>query len=423
MKRDIGRAALVTLTAIAAVLLPVAGARAADNIIRTVDTKTWNVATPGKPRGTSAKTAIVLDAGTGRVLFSKRVTTRRLIASTTKIMTALVAISRTTPNEKITAINYRAGVGESLMGLKPGERLSAQDLIRGLLLESGNDAAETLAVGTGTSRAGFIAAMNRRAQQFGLRNTHFANPVGLDSPRNYSTAYDLAKLAQQAITVPRFANTVDKARLRTRTGIPRTLVNRNPLIAQYRWAVGVKTGHTLAAGYLLVGAAKKLDARVISVVTGEPTEAAREDDSARLLKFGRRFYREVQPLADKRSVYAIPVALQDRTAKVYPTRDVEFAVRNGETTALRLDAPTEIEGPRSAGSTVGSVAVIRGGKVVATVPVKLGAAVPKPPISAVMLHALGQVLPWLLAGLLVAGLCTILLRRRRVRTRRPGFVG
>ena len=185
----------------------------------------------------------------------------------------------------------------------------------------------------------------------------------------------------------------------------------------------LKTGHTLAAGYLLVGAAEKLDARIISVVTGEPTEATREADSATLLKFGRRFYREVQPLSDKQSVYSIPVALQDITAKVYPTRDVEFAVRNGETTALRLDAPKEIEGPRSAGSTVGNVTVIRDGKPVAKVPVKLATAVPEPPISKVMLHALGQILPFVLAALALMAIGTLILRRRRVRPRRPGFVG
>lgn len=420
MTRRLGPVVAVMLVAGA---LPLASANASENIIRTVDQKTWNVATPGNPKSTSAKTAIVLDAGTGRVLWSKRPNTRRLVASTTKIMTALVAISRTTPNELITATNYRAGLGESLMGLKPGERVSAQDLIRGLLLESGNDAADTLAAGTASSRAAFVAAMNRRAATYGLTNTHFTNPVGLDAPRNYSTAFDLAKLSQQALKEPRFANVVDKAKIRTRTGTPRTLINRNPLVAQYRWAVGVKTGHTLAAGYLLVGAAKKLDARLISVVTGEPTEATRETDSATLLKFGRRFYREVQPLSDKRSVYAIPVALQDITAKVYPTRDIEFAVRNGEQTALRLDAPKEIEGPRSAGSTVGSVTVIRAGKPVAKVPVRIATAVPEPPIGRVMLHALGQILPYVLAGLLLAALGTLFLRRRRVRPRRPGFVG
>jgi D-alanyl-D-alanine carboxypeptidase (penicillin-binding protein 5/6) len=417
--------ALLTAAFLVGLLLVAApSARAEDNIVRTLDQRTITVRPPRDPSGLSAKTAIALDAETGRILWSRKATTRRLIASTTKIMTALVAISRTRPNEMLTATAYRAGVGESLLGLKPGEKMTAQDLIRGLLLESGNDAADTLAARTASSRAAFVDAMNRRARQLGLSRTHFANPVGLDSPQNYSTAADLAALSREALKVPRFANTVDRAKMRLRSGNqPRTITNRNPLVARYKWAVGVKTGHTLAAGYLLVGAAAKLDSRVISVVTGEPSEAARESDSTKLLKFGRSFYRPVKPLAKQRSVYALPVALQDITAKVYPKRDVEFAVRNGEKIAVRLDAPKELDGPRTAGSIVGTATVLRNNKPAGTVQVALRDDVPAPPTTAVMLHALGQILPWLLAALALCMLGTFLVRRKRIRTHRPEFVG
>lgn len=417
---------LITLLAATLMLLAAASiARAEDNIVRNVSTKTVVVRTPSTPGGISAKTGIVLDAETGRQLWARGVNKRRLIASTTKIMTALVAISRTTPNEMITATNYRAGIGESLLGLRPGERMSAQDLIKGLLLESGNDAADTLAAGTASSRAAFVQAMNRRARSLGLTRTRFANPIGLDSPNNYSTASDLAKLGRFALTVPRFSNVVDKARATLRSGpITHRITNRNPLIGKYPWAVGVKTGHTLAAGYLLVGAAAKLDARVVSVVTGEPTEGERENDSAALLRYGRAFYRPVQPLKKKQSVYSLPVQYQDDIkAKVYPRRDIAFAARNGEKVELRLDAPKEIKGPRSEGSIVGSAQVLRNGKEVASVPVALGAAVPAPPVTAVMLHALGQILPWLLLALGLAMIATVFLRRKQERTRRPGFVG
>lgn len=400
-------------------------ASAEDNLVRSVSNKTVVVKTPRAPGGVLAKTGIVLDAETGRQLWSRGANKRRLIASTTKIMTALVAISRTRPNEMITATNYRAGIGESLLGLKPGERMSAQDLIKGLLLESGNDAADTLAAGTASSRAAFVQAMNRRARSLGLTRTRFANPVGLDSPNNYSTASDLSKLARYALTVPRFSNVVDKAHLTLRSSnITHRITNRNPLIGKYPWAVGVKTGHTLAAGYLLVGAAAKLDARVVSVVTGEPTEAAREDDSAALLRYGRAFYRPVEPLNKKKVVYSLPVQYQDDIkAKVYPRRDYAFAARNGEKVELKLDAPKEIKGPRSEGSIVGTALVIRNGKQVASVPVALGSAVPAPPVTAVMLHALGSILPWLLLALGLAMIGTIFLRRKNERTRRPGFVG
>jgi D-alanyl-D-alanine carboxypeptidase (penicillin-binding protein 5/6) len=421
---QMARALLVLALLLMLALAAASVARADDNVERSVSTRTIAVSTPRSPRGILAKTGIVLDAQTGRQLWARGVNRRRLIASTTKMMTAIVAISRTSPGQMITATDYRAGLGESLLGLKPGERMSAQDLIKGLLLESGNDAADTLAAGTAPSRAAFVLAMNRRAQSLGLTHTHFANPVGLDSPRNYSTAGDLAALARYALTVPRFSSVCDKDHLVLRSSsITHRITNRNPLIGKYPWAVGVKTGHTLAAGYLLVGAAAKLDARVVSVVTGEPTEGAREGDSVALLRYGRAFYKPVAPLRKKRAVYALPVQYQDIKAKVFPRRDLSFAARNGERIELRLDAPKELKGPRSAGSIVGTAAVLRNGKQVADVQVALAKAVPAPPVSAVMLHALGVILPWLLLALGLSMIATVFLRRNHERSRRPGFVG
>ncbi|MFT4048943.1 MAG: D-alanyl-D-alanine carboxypeptidase family protein [Solirubrobacterales bacterium] len=418
------RVAPFLLALLAALLVWSAHAGAADNVVRTVSTKTIIVPAPRAPGGIAARTGIVLDAQTGVKLWGRGTTRRRLIASTTKMMTALVAISRTTPGEMITATNYQAGVGESLLGLKPGERMSAQDMIRGLLLESGNDAADSLAAGTASSRGAFVAAMNRRARAMGLTRTHFANPVGLDAAGNYSTASDLAQLAKQALTVPRFANVVDKAHLTLRTGsVTRHITNRNPLIGAYPWAIGVKTGHTMAAGYLLVGAAEKVDAKLVSVVTGEPTEADRENDSAALLKFGRAHYKSISALQRKQAIVALPVELQDITAKVYPSRDISLAARNGQRVVVQLTAPKEIKGPRSAGSIVGTAAVLRDGQKVGTVQVALARAVPAPATSAVMLHALGKILPF---ALLVLGLGLIgifFFKRGDDRTRRPGYVG
>lgn len=421
----VARVGIVALALVCAALLGVAGfARADDNVIRTISTKTITVPRPADPSGISAKTAIVLDAQTGVRLWSRRAQAERLIASTTKIMTALVAISRTRPNEMITATNYRAGVGESLLGLRPGERMSAQDMITGMMLESGNDAADTLAARTASSRQAFVAAMNRRAKAMGLTRTHFANPIGLDATGNYSTASDLAQLARQALKVPRFRTVVRKAHATLDSGTTvHRVTNRNPLVGKYPWAIGVKTGHTLAAGYLLVGAAQKLDADVISVVTGEPTEAGRENDSAKLLRYGRAYYKPVSALKKNHAVAELPVYLQDMSAKVYPRQNVSLAASDGQQIAVQLDTPKEIKGPRSAGSIVGKAIVLRDGKRIASVPVALGSAVPQAPTSAVMLHALGRVLPFILLALLLAMLVTFFLRRGDERTRRPGFVG
>jgi D-alanyl-D-alanine carboxypeptidase (penicillin-binding protein 5/6) len=420
----LARAAVLCACALLFLFALVAVASAQENITRTVSNKTIRVATPRAPKGVLAKTGIVLDAETGRQLWSRKVAKRRLIASTTKIMTAIVAIARTRPTEMLTATAYRAGPGESLLGLKPGERMSAQDMIKGMLLVSGNDAADSLAADTASSRAAFVAAMNRKARQLGLARTHFANPVGLDSAGNYSTAADLAQLGRYSLTIPRFANVVDKAHLTLHTGSTvRHVSNLDPLVGKYPWAVGIKTGHTLAAGYLLVGAAKKLDARIISVVTGEPTEGARAGDSAALLKYGRAFYKPQVPLKKNGLVATLPVALQDITAPVYARRTFAFAARNGERVTVQVNAPKEIEGPRSAGSIVGTAVVVRNGKQVASVPIALRKAVPKPPVAAVMLHALSRILPWLLLLLAACLIGMYFLRRSQDRARRPEFVG
>jgi D-alanyl-D-alanine carboxypeptidase (penicillin-binding protein 5/6) len=419
--------ALIAVASVAAgsVSFAESAAADADQVTRTISTRTIEVPTPQLPRGIDAKSAIVFDANRGVRIWGRRTSQRRLIASTTKIMTALVAISRTRPSELLTATTYHPGAGESLLGLKPGERLTAQDLIRGLLLVSGNDAADTLAARTASSRGAFVAAMNRRARALGLTHTHFTNAVGLDSPGNYSTASDLARLARRALAVPRFANVVNKRRATLRSGSNvRKIKNSNPLIkAGHRWAIGVKTGHTMAAGYLLVGAAEKLDARLISVVTGEPSEAARLADSTTLLRYGRAHYRAVSPFRRSRALAALPVRFEDSSVKVYPAKDFALAARDGQRVVVRMTAPKEIEGPRSRGSRVGTAVVLRDGRQLAQLPVVLGSAIDAPPASAVMLHTLGRILPFVLLLLLVALIATFFLRTDRRRTRQPRFVG
>ncbi|MGH2906081.1 MAG: D-alanyl-D-alanine carboxypeptidase family protein [Solirubrobacterales bacterium] len=391
----------------------VTAAFAAETITRTIVDETAQVRTQKMPTGLSAKTATVIDAESGRALFSLRPDRRRLIASTTKIMTALVAISRTKPEEKLTATAYRAGVGESVLGLKAGEQMSAQDLLRALLLQSANDAADTFAARTASSRGAFVSAMNRRARALGLSDTHYGNPVGLDVPKTYSTAHDLAKLTRAALLVPRFRDTVGKSHATLRTGSKvRKIANRNELVGEYSWVDGVKTGHTLAAGYLLVGAGHKGDARVVSVVTGEPSVAARNNDTLKLLRFGRGFFETKTPVNSHHALTELPVALQDKTARVYPTKTVGLAVTDGQKYTVTLSAPKELEGPIAAGAKVGTATVTRAGKTIATVPVVVRQAIAAPPITAVMLHELERLLP-LVALLLIGFMIGVVVWRRR----------
>lgn len=395
---------------------------AAETTIRTLSDRTINVRIPRMPTGMSMKAGTVIDAGTGRALWSMHPRDSRLIASTTKIMTALVAISRSDPDQVISATAYRPDAAESVIGLRVGERMTVADLLKALLLESANDAADTLAARLASSRATFVSAMNRRARALGMTDTRFGNPVGLDTPRTVSSARDLAKLATAAMRERRFSSIVGRRHATLRSGSRvRRISNRNKLVQDYRWVDGIKTGHTLKAGYLLVGSATKRDARVISVVMGEPTERARWNDSIKLLRFGRGFFKSVRPVAPGRTLTELPVALQDISVAVYANQSVNFALRDGERYKVTLLAEKELEGPLAADSRVGTLTVFRNGREFASDAVFLREAVPAPSTQAVLLHLLQRLVPWLLIPAIVFMIGLLLLKRRA--RHRPQGIG
>ena len=327
----------------------------------------------------SAKAAIVVDASDGAVLYARHADERRAIASTTKLMTALLALERTRPSEVFTAPEYDAGAAESKINLRAGERMRAGDLLRALLLESANDAAATLAQGISGSRSAFVEAMNERARQLGLRNTSYANPVGLDEAGNYSTASDLARLARRLLTSRRFARIVNTPEAVLRSGSHRRVVdNRNDLVARYPFVDGVKTGHTQQAGYLLVGAGHGASgARVITVVMGEPSEAARDSDTIALLRYGLSRFRSERVL-DRRRVLVRPEVQYygDRRVALVPRSGMTVTTRRGQQLRRRVRAPAKLEGPLPAGRRVGSVTVLRGGRTVGRVDLVTADAVP-----------------------------------------------
>jgi D-alanyl-D-alanine carboxypeptidase (penicillin-binding protein 5/6) len=370
----------------------------------------------------SAKAAIVVDASDGAVLYARHADERRAIASTTKLMTALLALERTRPSEVFTAPEYDAGAAESKINLRAGERMRAGDLLKALLLESANDAAATLAQGISGSRAAFVEAMNERARQLGLRNTSYANPVGLDEAGNYSTASDLARLARHLLTSRRFARIVDTPEAVLRSGSHRrTVDNRNDLVARYPFVDGVKTGHTQQAGNLLVGAGHGASgARVITVVMGEPSEAARDSDTLALLRYGLSRFRSERVL-DRRRVLVRPEVeyYGDRRVALVPRSGMTVTARRGQELRRRVRAPGKLEGPLPAGRSVGSVTVLRGGRAVGRVDLVTADAVP----GAGPLRKLftGPALPLVLMvlavvlGLLVLGTLRLRVRLRIVR--------
>ena len=325
-------------------------------------------ATPPKP-DISAETAVVIDGRTGETLYAKRANKRHAIASTTKIVTALVARDGAGLDETFTASVYKPAPVESQLGLKHGEKLSLRDLLKALMLPSANDAAMTIAEGLG-SRPAFVDTMNAKAEELGLEGTSFANPIGLDDPDNYSTAHDLALAARQLLRDPALAKIVDSPRARLTTGDkPRTVTNRNRLVGQYPWVTGVKTGHTRQAGYVLVGSATRAGVPVISVVTGEPGESARDNDSLALLRYGLSQFRRARVVDSRKTVATAKVEWHDDDrVDIVPAKDATLTIRRGERVRKLVDAPDKLEGPLPRGERVGVMQVSYRDQVVRRIP-------------------------------------------------------
>jgi len=331
------------------------------------------------PPALSAPSAAVFEASTGRPLYGRNAGQRRLIASTTKLMTALVTVSTVRLDRLCTAPPYAAGPLETQIGLRAGERMRVRDLLRAAMLPSANDAAATLAVCVAGSRAAFVARMNARARALGLAHTHYSTPIGLDDRGNWSTAADLVRLAIAARADAFLRRTMDLRKAVLRSGDrPRTVVNRNTLVQRVPWVDGVKTGHTDAAGYILVASGTQHGTTFVTAVLGDPSEGARDADALALLKWAFASYRVATPVV-RGAVYARPAVKHrpDDHVAVVAARDVRELLRRDVRVRLRVDVPRELEGPMPQGAVVGSATVLANGRAIARVPLVTRAPVPE----------------------------------------------
>jgi serine-type D-Ala-D-Ala carboxypeptidase (penicillin-binding protein 5/6) len=330
------------------------------------------------PEGIEAKAWIVVDARDGTVLASKGAEQRLAIASTTKLMTAYVAMKELGPEKMVRAAPYEPIYGESLLGLQTGERVSVHDLLYGLLLVSGNDAAHTLAVAAAGSEDRFVGQMNRYAAALGLANTHYANSIGLDQQGNYSTAADLATLARRLQRIPAFAKIVDtrSASLRSLRP-PRRIDNSNDLLAMVPWATGVKTGHTFDAGYVLVASGEKRGVSLISVTIGAPTEESRFLENLELLEYGFSQYRRRLPIRAGQDLAEPEIRYSGGRLPLQAERSLQVGVRRDQRLDLRVRAPGEVEGPVRRGARLGSATVFVDGRRVGSVDLRASRSIPE----------------------------------------------
>jgi D-alanyl-D-alanine carboxypeptidase (penicillin-binding protein 5/6) len=325
-----------------------------------------------------ARAWTLIDARTGAVLTSHAAAKRLPIASTTKLMTAYVALQEMPLDQIVRAAPYDPIYGESLLGLRTGQRISVRDLLYGLILRSGNDAAHDLALAAAGSIPRFVAQMNRRAAALGLADTHYANPVGLDQRGNYSSARDLATLSQRLLRIPAFAKIADSRSARLRSlNPPRRISTINELLLDAPWVTGVKTGHTFDAAYVLVGAGRRKGVDLISVAVGAPTDEARYSDNLELLEYGFSQYRRRLPVHAGQDLADPSIRYSGGELPLRAVRDVEVGVRRGQRLSVDVRAPVEVEGPVSRGAHLGTATVFVDGRRAASVPLRAGRSIPK----------------------------------------------
>jgi D-alanyl-D-alanine carboxypeptidase (penicillin-binding protein 5/6) len=335
-------------------------------------------AAPSGPEGIEARAWTVVDARSGDVLSSHAASRHLPIASTTKLMTAYVAMKELPLGKVVRAAPYSPIYGESLMGLRTGERVSVRDLLYGLILVSGNDAAHTLAVRAAGTEARFVRQMNRYAAALGLADTHYANPVGLDQRGNYSSAADLATLARRLLREPVFARIADSRTALLRSlRPPRRIETLNDLLYMAPWATGVKTGHTFDAGYVLVGSGSKKGVSLVSVAIGAPTEETRFTDNLILLEWGFSQYRRRLPIRRGEDLADPEIRYSGGELPLRAARSLQVGVRRGQQVDVRVQAPREVEGPLRRGARLGEATVFVAGRRAGSVPLRAGRAVPE----------------------------------------------
>lgn len=314
----------------------------------------------------NAEAAVVMDADSGRLLYAQNPDKRLANASTTKIMTALLTLEQPDQDRYFTVDSDAIQVEGTTMGLQPGDSVTLHQLAAGMLLPSGNDAANAAAVEIAGSEEAFVRLMNQRAAELGLENTQYRNPSGLDAEGHYSSARDLATLAAHALENEDFADIVSKQEIRMAFGNPpynRSLYTTNKLLERYPYAIGVKTGYTDDAGLCLVTAAEKDGTRLIIV-----TLNGKDDVNTHM-----RLYEHFFPLLARVDLsgftegLSVPVTggTRDSVAAV-PAAEPEAALLEREYDELTRDVelPRFVYAPVEAGQVLGEIRLLSGDKVV-----------------------------------------------------------
>jgi len=316
------------------------------------------------PPSINAITAVVIEESSGRILYNKNATQKRSIASTTKIMTALVALEHADLDEPVIISKRAASIGGSVMGLRTGDRYTVRELLYAMLMVSANDAAIAIAEHVGGSLEDFAVMMNKKAKSVGADNSNFVTPHGLDCADQYSTAYDVALVTREALRNPVFAGIVSTYS----SNIPgHSLYNTNELLGVYPGLDGVKTGYTGKAGRCLVTTAKRNGMRVISVVLGSPTRNARAYASREILDYAFENY-EMTRILDRGDIMASVSIYRGVSERVNLIADdgIMLPLNEQEKTRMQIRkvTPEMLKAPVYAGAETGFIEYRLDGEVI-----------------------------------------------------------
>ena len=316
---------------------------------------------------TSAKAAVVIDGNTGQILYSKNCNERLPMASTTKIMTALLLCELGGDlSKQIVTTREMVTVEGSSMGLQVGDTVSYNDLLYGMMLASGNDAANTTAIAIAGSTSEFVKLMNKRAVQMGLVDTNFVTPSGLDAEEHYTTAYELAIIAKNALNNEIFAKAAASKTARLCYGNPpynRTLTNHNKLLKMYDDIVGVKTGFTKKSGRCLVSASKKDGKFVIAVTLNDSNDW---EDHRNLLDLGLSLI-ESKVITPKKNKILINVSDNDKMTALLPA--TEFYLAKDTDVEYIINVPRVVYSPISVGQKIGEIVYYGDGNELCRLPI------------------------------------------------------
>lgn len=314
----------------------------------------------------NARSALVMDFESGTILYEKNAYRKRPMASTTKIMTAIIALENCDLDEEVIISKKAAGMGGSVMGLKAETSIKMIDLLHGMLICSGNDAAVAVAEHIGGSIEGFSELMNQKALELGAYSTSFSNPHGLDAENHYTTAYDLAKITRYALNNPVFNEIVKKTEFYYEG---RTLKNTNEMLSLYEGADGVKTGYTGLAGRCLVTSATHNDMRFISVVLFCDTKNLRTSSSQKILDYSFDEYGKVLLMEKGRILGSVKVERSRNLQEIMvaSAEDLKAVLKYSERDNLytRISLPESITAPVRQGTILGTVSIYQGDQIIA----------------------------------------------------------